>query len=994
MEPAFSKSGDVLLYDKFSKYFFPTPDRGQVVVLTKPDSPGVRVCKRVVGIGGDFVRCEVPVDELGGCSTVVQLSDGREVQGDNKPLSLDSRHYGAVPIGLIEGRVRFRLWPLSFSRSPVKLLPEKSVKCELCDQITCFKHRFEDDHPCFEFFGELESRFGQRKSAQKISKEQWELVLRVVSNVIKKQDNKYRFLKRANETVKAQVFSSIPLMRIFAVLGFEADVAGLTLPTARIPRVARVWQQNKNKLTEILKERLKRDYEDFRAKYPKLPDEYLLEVWRHKTDADKFRSPVKKEAAVRGTTRTEGAGDEKTVTPEEPRRPDYMAAAAGTRKNVAAKYSPDDEHFTKELSLRPPAAEPAKGSPTDSQLYDNASWEEDDSHTRTLERRAREQDPLSGGMNTCLGPGELQEKLNATAKKEDEDFSSRMEVEQDERPLGGGLFLYSNVDEDNAVSRNTMLNKSGPGKRVSNENVPGEAAGSLALPSDCPGEKERRKKRERQAAEWNAQRVKQKESGLAEVFHVAELGRATGASVDETAEEAAAESSSGPALAPKSTTTQEHDDPFEGRHLLRNDEESDAAERKRLALLAAHYNKKQMLDKQLALLEEKEGPRAEVAVDGKDEPPRKNVIPTGRQLQRTLPGGSKMEMPPHPAAGIPDEQLGLGMQFPSEKSAIDRIRQKDLEREVAAANARNAETLSRSPLKDKAFKNESTTSHFNSSSAGTAAGAGSILDQFSAAPAKRQPREQGILGMKVRPPIATVAPLREAFREERAEAQEQLEQQQFLQNKEAEMRVRKREQEILAAEYNRQMAQQKEDQAAQEGMLGQTLLTGEELFRPRQELQRTAAGGPADAGDVGAAGSSSSVAVETRSEIAAAKKHAAEVAAAAYNKLIIEQKHLAIQNRLLDEEIAERSGSLNKDMTGTSYGYDEETRKKRIEEEEEKAVAAARKEAEMLRREQQAPKRAYLEGERDAEVDVTYLDAQKKRMAELDDLYDRAKAKG
>ena len=36
------------------------------------------------------------------------------LEGDNKKLSKDSREYGAVPIGLLEGVVAFRVWPYSW----------------------------------------------------------------------------------------------------------------------------------------------------------------------------------------------------------------------------------------------------------------------------------------------------------------------------------------------------------------------------------------------------------------------------------------------------------------------------------------------------------------------------------------------------------------------------------------------------------------------------------------------------------------------------------------------------------------------------------------------------------------------------------------------------------------------------------------------------------------------------------------------------------------
>ncbi|CAD7955797.1 unnamed protein product, partial [Amoebophrya sp. A25] len=128
----------------------------------------------------------------------------------------------------------------------IKLIPEKSCVCPICDKVTCFRHRFEDDHDCFDFFKELTQRFGERPTGQPISDEQWTLVFRIIQNLIKKQDDKFRILKRSNETLRSQIFSSIPMMRIMTGLGFATNgEAGLTLPVAQVARVARVWQQNR-----------------------------------------------------------------------------------------------------------------------------------------------------------------------------------------------------------------------------------------------------------------------------------------------------------------------------------------------------------------------------------------------------------------------------------------------------------------------------------------------------------------------------------------------------------------------------------------------------------------------------------------------------------------------------------------------------------------------------------------------------------------------------
>jgi nickel-type superoxide dismutase maturation protease len=62
---------------------------GHVVVLQRPDRPGLEVVKRVCG--------EEPA--------------GLVVLGDNPAASTDSRHFGPVPGQAITGRVRLVYWP-------------------------------------------------------------------------------------------------------------------------------------------------------------------------------------------------------------------------------------------------------------------------------------------------------------------------------------------------------------------------------------------------------------------------------------------------------------------------------------------------------------------------------------------------------------------------------------------------------------------------------------------------------------------------------------------------------------------------------------------------------------------------------------------------------------------------------------------------------------------------------------------------------------------
>ncbi len=46
------------------------------------------------------------------------------LQGDNTRNSNDSRHYGAMPVAMLRGRVCYRVWPLS-EVGPIRAQPER-----------------------------------------------------------------------------------------------------------------------------------------------------------------------------------------------------------------------------------------------------------------------------------------------------------------------------------------------------------------------------------------------------------------------------------------------------------------------------------------------------------------------------------------------------------------------------------------------------------------------------------------------------------------------------------------------------------------------------------------------------------------------------------------------------------------------------------------------------------------------------------------------------
>ncbi|KAA8494283.1 Mitochondrial inner membrane protease subunit 1 [Porphyridium purpureum] len=104
MAPTIAETGgDYVLLDKMSHRLHGVR-KGDVIVARCPYDPRLDICKRVVAVEGETVQR--------GRKQVYIPKGHIWVEGDNKSNSNDSRHYGAVPLGLVFGHVRYRVWPL------------------------------------------------------------------------------------------------------------------------------------------------------------------------------------------------------------------------------------------------------------------------------------------------------------------------------------------------------------------------------------------------------------------------------------------------------------------------------------------------------------------------------------------------------------------------------------------------------------------------------------------------------------------------------------------------------------------------------------------------------------------------------------------------------------------------------------------------------------------------------------------------------------------
>ncbi|KAF9594296.1 hypothetical protein IFM89_029437, partial [Coptis chinensis] len=61
--------------------------------------------KRIIGLPGDLINMPNAYDTL-------MIPEGHcWVEGDNSSSSLDSRTFGPLPLGLIQGKVTYIVWP-------------------------------------------------------------------------------------------------------------------------------------------------------------------------------------------------------------------------------------------------------------------------------------------------------------------------------------------------------------------------------------------------------------------------------------------------------------------------------------------------------------------------------------------------------------------------------------------------------------------------------------------------------------------------------------------------------------------------------------------------------------------------------------------------------------------------------------------------------------------------------------------------------------------
>ncbi|OJJ51022.1 hypothetical protein ASPZODRAFT_148393 [Penicilliopsis zonata CBS 506.65] len=113
MYPTLSTRGDFLLISRLQKCGEGI-QVGDIVRFDHPSFLGVHGAKRVLGLPGDFVCRDESLSMEGGSRSMIQIPEGHIfVGGDNMPWSRDSRTYGPLPMGLVNGKIIARVWPPS-----------------------------------------------------------------------------------------------------------------------------------------------------------------------------------------------------------------------------------------------------------------------------------------------------------------------------------------------------------------------------------------------------------------------------------------------------------------------------------------------------------------------------------------------------------------------------------------------------------------------------------------------------------------------------------------------------------------------------------------------------------------------------------------------------------------------------------------------------------------------------------------------------------------
>ncbi|KAI0796567.1 LexA/Signal peptidase [Abortiporus biennis] len=106
LNPDSSPWRDIVVFDRLTARVFHQYNRGDVVALRSP-SDSKLIVKRLVALPGDKVKTLPPYPDAEVC-----IPEGHAwVEGDEPFHSEDSNYFGPIPLGLIDSKLDFIVWP-------------------------------------------------------------------------------------------------------------------------------------------------------------------------------------------------------------------------------------------------------------------------------------------------------------------------------------------------------------------------------------------------------------------------------------------------------------------------------------------------------------------------------------------------------------------------------------------------------------------------------------------------------------------------------------------------------------------------------------------------------------------------------------------------------------------------------------------------------------------------------------------------------------------
>ena len=111
MVPTLDMSDNLIMLDCFTTKFIRHPRKGEVVMCQNQHKIGSTIIKRVLFTEGETAEF---FSVAQGKTVQVNVPKGHIwLEGDNKENSKDSRDVGPISLALVEGIVRYRVYPLN-----------------------------------------------------------------------------------------------------------------------------------------------------------------------------------------------------------------------------------------------------------------------------------------------------------------------------------------------------------------------------------------------------------------------------------------------------------------------------------------------------------------------------------------------------------------------------------------------------------------------------------------------------------------------------------------------------------------------------------------------------------------------------------------------------------------------------------------------------------------------------------------------------------------